>query len=90
MQTHNIGHTLAREVRVQRRKARARVEGQRGEGKGSFFNRGALRCLFHLSLASNRIEQISNLNHLPLKYLNLVHTIGSLVLQGELGTSLGE
>ena len=42
MQTHNIGHTLAREVRVQRRKARARVEGQRGEGKGSFFNRGAL------------------------------------------------
>ena len=27
MKTHNIGHTLAREVRVQRRKAGARIEG---------------------------------------------------------------
>ena len=31
-----------------------------------------LRCLSHLTLASNRIEQISNLTNLPLKYLNLV------------------
>ena len=31
-----------------------------------------LRCLSHLTLASNRIEQISNLTDLPLKYLNLV------------------
>ena len=31
-----------------------------------------LRCLSNLTLASNRIEQISNLTDLPLKYLNLV------------------
>lgn len=31
-----------------------------------------LPCLSHLTLASNRIEQISNLTDLPLKYLNLV------------------
>ena len=31
-----------------------------------------LRCLSNLTLASNRIEQISNLTNLPLKYLNLV------------------
>ena len=31
-----------------------------------------LRQLTHLSLADNRIEEIANLDHLPLKYLNLV------------------
>ena len=38
-----------------------------------------LRCLSNLTLASNRIEQISNLTNLPLKYLNLVCVCGCVL-----------